>query len=278
VRLNRSRSSTKDKPMSLFQVMRGAGSTLRPYDMHLFLLAFTIVLLYADGRLLRLGPQIGLGVVTFGVLLGCARRVDKERRLQLWICIPVATCFEVLGSLIWGGYRYRLHNIPLYVPPGHALVYLFGISALGLPLVARHGREFRYTVLALCTAWSIAGLTFLPLLTGRLDVSGALIWPLFAWCILYSGRGELFAAIWIATTTLEIAGTWAGDWTWVAVTPWTHVPSGNPPSAIAAGYAVIDGSVVLLAPLVLFALRRLGRLLPGRPPVPSTAPSTASGS
>ena len=179
--------------------------------MHVFLLAFTVALLYADGRLLRLGPQIGLGIVTFAVLLACARRVDRERRLQLWICIPVATCFEVVGSLVWGGYRYRLHNIPLYVPPGHALVYLFGITALGLPLVARHGREFRYAVLALCTGWTVAGLTFLPFLTGRLDVSGALIWPLFAWCIIYSGRGELFAAIWIATTTLEIAGTWAGD-------------------------------------------------------------------
>jgi len=257
---------------------RRAAIGARPYGMHLFLLGFTVVLLYVDGRLLRLGPQLVLGLVTFGVLLVCARRVDRERRLQLWVCIPVATCFEVIGSLIWGGYRYRLHNIPLYVPPGHALVYLFGITALTLPLVQRHGRAFRYTILALCTGWSIAGLTFLPFLTGRLDVSGALIWPLFAWCILYSGRGELFGAIWIATTTLEIAGTWAGDWTWVAVTPWTHVPSGNPPSAIAAGYAVIDGTVVLLAPVALRAARRLGRALPGRPALPSPVTTPVSGS
>ena len=258
--------------------MRRVLTAARPYDMHVFLLAFTVALLYADGRLLRLGPQIGLGLVTFAVLLVCARRVDRERRLQLWICIPVATCFEVFGSLVWGGYRYRLHNIPLYVPPGHALVYLFGITALGLPLVARHRREFRYAVLALCTGWTVAGLTFLPLLTGRVDVSGALIWPLFAWCILYSGRGELFAAIWIATTTLEIAGTWAGDWAWTAVTLWTHVPSGNPPSAIAAGYAVIDGTVVLLAPVALRAARRLGRALPGRPALPSPVTTPVSGS
>jgi len=264
--------------MTSSSALRRAVSAVRPYDMHVFLIAFTIVLLYADGRLLRLGPQLGLGAVTFAVLWVCARRVDRERRLQLWVCVPVATCFEVIGSLIWGGYRYRLHNIPLYVPPGHALVYLFGITALTLPLVERHARGFRYTVLALCTGWAVAGLTFLPLATGRLDVSGALIWPLFAWCILFSGRGELFAAIWIATTTLEIAGTWAGDWAWMAVTPWTHVPSGNPPSAIAAGYAVIDGTVVLLSPLVLRAGRRVVGWLPRRPAVAAVATSPVSGS
>lgn len=74
----------------------------------------------------------------------------------------------------------------------------------------------------------------------------------------------LFAAIWIATATLEIAGTLAGDWTWVAVAPWSHLSAGNPPSAIAAGYAVIDGSVALAAPLLLRALTRVARRRPGR--------------
>ena len=41
-----------------------------------------------------------------------------------------------------------------------------------------------------------------------------------------------------------------------------HLASGNPPSAIAAGYAVIDGSVALLAPVVLaVALRARSTLL-----------------
>jgi hypothetical protein len=57
----------------------------------------------------------------------------------------------------------------------------------------------------------------------------------------------MFAAIWLATATLEIAGTLAGDWTWVTVAPWSHLAAGNPPSAIAAGYAIIDGSVALVA-------------------------------
>ena len=57
---------------------------------------------------------------------GCSRSrccgspppVVPERRWEVWLCVPIATLFEVFGSLIWGGYTYELHNIPLYVPPG----------------------------------------------------------------------------------------------------------------------------------------------------------------
>jgi hypothetical protein len=225
---------------------RGLLGAIRPYWMHAFILAFTVVMLVADGVFGDLGPQLIIGVFAFAVLWAFSYRVEGIQRLQLWLCVPIATGFEVVGSLVWGGYRYRLHNIPLYVPPGHALVYLFGITAAALPVVVRHGRRVRHAVLAICTVWAIAGVTVLQPLTGRLDVQGLLLLPLFAWCILFSGRGDLFAAIWVATMTIEVVGTWAGDWTWGASAPWTHIPSGNPPAAIAAGYAVIDGSVVLL--------------------------------
>jgi hypothetical protein len=165
----------------------------------------------------------------------------------VWVCVPVATLFEVFGSLIWGGYHYRLRNIPLYVPPGHALVFVFGITAGTLPLVRRHRTTACRIVLALATVWAVAGVTVLPLTGHRLDLLGAALWPLFACCILRSSRPTMFAGIWVATATLEIAGTLAGAWTWVAVAPWSHLAAGNPPSAIAAGYAVIDGSVALVA-------------------------------
>ncbi len=243
-------------------------TAFRPYALHVFLLAFITAVLVADGLFPAPGQQLVLGIVTLVVLWACARRVEGLQRLQVWICVPLATGFEALGSLVWGGYRYRVHNIPLYVPPGHALVYLFGITAVTLPVVRRHGRLVRHVVLGLCAGWAIAGVTVLPLVTGRLDVEGAFLLPLFAWCILRSGRGDLFAAIWVATSTIEIVGTWAGDWAWVATAPWTHIPSGNPPSAIAAGYAVIDGSVVVLGPLAWRALRAARRVFAspaGRP-------------
>jgi hypothetical protein len=240
-------------------------SPIRPYAMHLALLAYTPVVLYIDGATPGVGPQIALGLVTFAVLWLASRRVDPGRRWEVWLCVPIATLFEILGSLVWGGYTYELRNIPLYVPPGHALVYVFGITAATLPVVRRHGRAVRGGVMVVATGWVVAGLTVLPLLTGRLDVQGALIWPLLAWCVLRSGKGDMFAFIWIAVATVEIAGTWAGAWVWAESAPWSNLPSGNPPSAIAGGYAIIDGSVALLAPLVvLLAARVRTAVLAGR--------------
>jgi len=224
--------------------------------MHVLLLAYTPALLFVDGRAGGRGPQLALGLLTFAVLFGCVRGLRPADRTQAWICVPVATAFEVYGSLIWGGYHYRDHNIPLYVPPGHALVFVFGITAGALPLVREHGKAVTRLVLGLATAWTVAGLTVLPLLGQRLDLLGAALWPLFAWCILRSKRPAMFAAIWVATATLEFAGTLAGDWTWAAVAPWSHLAAGHPPSAIAAGYAVIDGSGALVAGAVAAVWQR----------------------
>ena len=131
------------------------------------------------------------------------------------------------------------------MPPGHALVYVFGITAGALPLVRRFRKRFAHLVLGLATAWTVAGVTVLPLTGHRLDLLGAALWPLFAWCILRSRRSTMFAAIWIATAdprdrrhARRSVDVGRDD----AVEP---IASGNPPSAIAAGYAVIDGSVAL---------------------------------
>jgi hypothetical protein len=227
---------------------------IRPYWLHLALLAYTPIVLFADSRVQTVWEQAGLGVVTGLILWLCCRRLPPQLRLQVWLCVVVATGFEVFGSLIWGVYRYRWHNLPLYVPFGHGLVYFFGLTAASLPVFRRYDRRASYVILGACAAWAVAGLTFLPLLTHRLDVQGALCLPVFAWCLIFSPRHAMFAAIFVATTDLELAGTVNGDWAWLPTAPWDHVPSGNPPSAIAGGYSIIDGSVGLL----LLLLARLG--------------------
>ena len=112
--------------------------------MHVLLLVYTPILLFVDGRTASRGSQLALGALTFIVLAWCVRRLGRTERWQVWICVPVATLFEVFGSLIWGGYHYQLSNIPLYVPPGHALVFVFGITAGTLPLV-RQAQQARRT-------------------------------------------------------------------------------------------------------------------------------------
>jgi len=219
---------------------------LKPYWLHVYLLTFTPILLFADSRSTVLWQQWMLGVLTFVVLGLAAMKAPKEQRLQVWMCVGVATGYEVFGSLVWGLYRYRLHNVPLFVPPGHGLVYLFGLMAMTTPIVKQHGKKVAHVILAGASVWALAGLTVLPIVTGRIDLQGAMCLPVFAWFVLRSPRWSLFAAIFIATGELEIFGTFFGNWYWLPVAPWTHIPSGNPPSVIAGGYCVIDASVLLV--------------------------------
>jgi hypothetical protein len=217
----------------------------KPYWLHAYLLTYTPLLLLADSHIAALWQQWGLGLLTFAVLYLAALQAPKEQRLQVWTCVVVATGFEIFGSLIWGVYRYRLHNVPLFVPPGHGLVYLFGLLAARTPVVLQHGRRVARFVLGGASIWALAGLTVLPVITGRVDLQGALCLPVFAWFVLRSPRWALFSAIFIATGELEIVGTTFGNWAWLPIAPWTHIPSGNPPSVIAGGYCVIDASVLL---------------------------------
>ena len=218
---------------------------LRPYWLQAYLLLYTPIGLFADSRVTAQWQQYLLGVLTFSVLYLAALKAPREQRAQVWTCVGVATCFEVFGSLVWGIYQYRLHNLPFFVPPGHGIVYLFGLLAAQTPVVMRYGRRVAHLVLAAAGAWALAGLTVLPAVTGRVDVQGALCLPVFAYFLLRSPRWPLFAAIFIIVSELEIAGTSFGNWYWMPVAPWTHIPSGNPPSVIVGGYCVIDASVLL---------------------------------
>jgi len=219
---------------------------LRPYWLQAYLLLYTPIGLFADSRVTAPWQQYLLGLLTFVVLYLAALKAPREQRAQVWTCVVVATGFEVFGSLVWGIYQYRLHNLPLFVPPGHGIVYLFGLLAAQTPVVMRYGRRVAHLVLAAAGAWALAGLTVLPALTGRVDVQGALCLPVFAYFLLRSPRWPLFAAIFIIVSELEIAGTSFGNWYWMPVAPWTHIPSGNPPSVIAGGYCVIDASVLVV--------------------------------
>jgi len=90
--------------------------------------AYLAVLLAVDTQV-GLGVQLVLGVVTWLVLLAAIWRLAAIMRAQVLGVVVFATIAEVTGSLIWGVYRYRLHNLPLFIPPAHGLVYLSGVGA-----------------------------------------------------------------------------------------------------------------------------------------------------
>jgi hypothetical protein len=254
------------------QVAQRIAGRWKPYWLHTYLLVYTPIGLFADSRISEPWQQHLLGALTFLVLYLAALKAPKEQRVQVWVCVGVATCFEIFGSLVWGVYQYRMHNLPLFVPPGHGIVYLFGLLAAQTPVVQRHGRRVAYAVLAGAATWALLGVTALPVVTGRVDIQGALCLPLFAYFLLRSPRWPLFAAIFVIVSELEICGTSFGNWYWLPNAPWTHIASGNPPSVIAGGYCVIDGSVLVVMWLYRWGLNTI-RTRMTRTMMPSPGPN-----
>ena len=223
-----------------------------------FLAAFFVALLGADQFVGRAG-QAGLGLAAFAVLVAACRPLSAERRAQVAVVVGVATCFEVLGSIVWGVYRYRLGNLPLFVPPAHGLVYLTGLQVSGLELVRRNERAFVRLILVLGVAWAAIGLSGV---LGRVDAIGAFGVLVFSAYLFVGPAPTVYGGVFLAVAGLELGGTAIGTWRWAAVVPGLGLPDGNPPCGAASGYVLFDIAAMALAPLLVAAFRRPGRRVP----------------
>jgi hypothetical protein len=195
--------------------------------------------------------QLALGVLTCVVLVAVLTRAPVERRAQALGVVAFATIGEVIGSLIWGVYHYRLHNLPLFVPPAHGIVYLTGLSLA--TALRNHVRALIATAAAVAAGWGILGVTVLP----RRDVAGAIAVPLLL-LFLWRGRNRaVYAGVFIVVAALELYGTSIGTWHWAAHLPGSGISDGNPPSGVAAGYVWFDVMALLTAPMISGLLARL---------------------
>ena len=201
--------------------------------------------------------QIALGAVTWAVLLAALRPLVPLARAQALGVVVFATIGEVTGSLVWGVYSYRLHNLPLFIPPAHGIVYL---SGLALASVVPARRLVAAGAVA-ASGWGLAGLTLLP----RLDVAGAIGVPLLCLFLWRSRFRAVYAGVFLVVAGLELYGTSIGTWRWAAELPGLGIPDGNPPSGVASGYVWFDVMALLVAPWLL----RAGRMLRTGPWVPA---------
>ena len=204
--------------------------------------AYLAALLAADTQAGRTA-QLALGALTWLVLLAALRPLPALARAQALGVVAFATVGEVTGSLLWGVYRYRLHNLPLFIPPAHGLVYL---SGLALVRVVRT----RWLVAAAAAGsigWALAGLTVLP----RLDVAGAFGVPLLCLFLWRSRSRAVYAGVFLVVAALELYGTSIGVWRWAQELPGLGIADGNPPSGVASGYVWFDVMAMLVAPALV---------------------------
>src|SRR5258708_18280875 len=129
--------------------------------------------------------QLLLGAATWLILLASCAPLSREDRARALLVVVVATCAEVLGSIVFGAYTYRLDNLPAFVPPGHGLVYLAGLRISQSAAVRGHPQKFVGAVIAVVAAWGLAGL----LVLGRTDELGAISAALLIY-VLLRGRAS----------------------------------------------------------------------------------------
>ena len=216
--------------------------------------AYIVALLAVDTQLGYHG-QLVLGGLTWVVLLVALRPLPALARAQALGVVAFATIGEVTGSLIWGVYRYRLHNLPLFIPPAHGLVFLSGVALASVVSTRRIVAVAAVGALG----WGIAGLTILP----RLDVAGALGVPLLCAYLWRSRSRSVYAGVFLVVAALELYGTSIGTWRWATELPGLGTPDGNPPSGVASGYVAFDVLALIVAPSLVAATRTLrARLVP----------------
>jgi len=186
-----------------------------------------------------LAGQLAVSAWTWGVFFRLLQTAPAGWRLPFWACLAWATAGEIFLSLVWGLYTYRLENIPLFIPPGHVLLFY-----LGLVLAPRVPRAFVAIVPALAVAY--AGFAWFR----GFDTVSVLLTGLFIVCMLQSEGRRLYAVMFVAALLVEIYGTWIGNWVWHAEVPYFGFSSANPPLAAGAFYCALDVLVGLTARLM----------------------------
>lgn len=215
------------------------GTAASPAPVWTIVLLITIGLL-VDQHVLGWG-QHAVSLVTWTMLLYWLAHSKPETRNSMMICVAYATAGEIFLSLGWGLYEYRLHNIPLFVPPAHALVFVLGVA-----ICKRMPDSIIWSV-PLAAAPPVIALAWIGA-----DTMGLILYTLLLLCMVFSSGRKLYAVMFMLSLGLEIYGTAVGNWVWlhdVPVTGWTTM---NPPLAAGTFYCMLDMLVVT----TMNALRR----------------------
>jgi len=215
----------------------GAALPSDPAPMLSRLMLATMILTVVIGlpldRFGGIAGQLGVSFWTWGLFLLLLARINQELRLPLMLCLVVSTLGEVCLSLFWGLYAYWLNNVPLFVPPGHVLLF-----ALGLTFAPR----LPHWAVILVGAFA-AGYGTFAFVTST-DTFSVAMTILFLIFMLFGVNRRLYATMFVISLLMELYGTWIGNWTWVPDVPGLPLTSANPPLCVGGLYCALDLCVV----------------------------------
>jgi len=165
------------------------------------------------------------------------RAAPQRLRALMKYGVFIAAAGEALFSLAFGMYEYRLANVPLYVPPGHSILYGAVYYFVREPFVLRHRRPLMAAMMLVSVGYAAYWLV------AHDDLYGAVCTALFALLIVRDAESRLFfVAMFLFVGFLEQVGTRFECWYWfkIAFDKFDFMPSGNPPSGISVFYFAFD--------------------------------------
>jgi len=176
----------------------------------------------------RWGQPLAVGA-TWISFFWILRSVNADHRTMMFLCLAYATMGEIMLSLVWHIYDYRLDNLPLFVPPGHVMLFLLGLSIA--PRIS--DTMVRFITCAAVGVVAVLGVT------GR-DTFSVLLVTVFATSVVFGRERKLYATMFVLSLVMEWYGTWLGNWHWNEQVGRTGMVTVNPPVAAGAFYCALD--------------------------------------
>lgn len=193
---------------------------------------------------------------SWAALAWIAAGATRSHRLELAVCVVLATAGELFLKDVWGLYAYRLGNLPWFIPAGHALVF-----AAATRLTSRAAQWLPGAVVA-----TFAVVVGVGAWRGY-DTFGLVWFTAFAAYVRVSANPRLCATLFLLAFAIETYGTTLGGWTYVTREPWFGLTTTNPPVWIGAIYCTLETLVRVAAGVVRQALAAA----PGRPAAAAVA-------
>src|SRR6185369_1347003 len=195
--------------------------------------------LWADVHV-DLPGQLAIGALVWFLFLALIAHLPARERWFYLACVAIATAGELFLSLVWGLYTYRLENVPMFVPPGHALMLMLGLS-----LTQRMPEKAARAILGGAGVYTVLAALY------GLDTLAVPLYLMLAVSVLsLPAHTRLFASSFILTLTLELYGTTLGNWYWHRDVPWVGLVTTNPPAIAGSFYctlhALVFGFMLLL--------------------------------
>ncbi len=208
----------------------------RDYAIILFSLTFITLTVSYDGIKGSLSDQNSLAIMTWIALFFMLWGETKAVRMQVLLTLFFATLAEHFAALYMGCYSYRFDNLPMYVPPGHGVVYLTIIALARSGLFQRYTRNIAIFAVFSGGSWALWG----AILAAREDTTGAILFAIFLIYLVKGRKPMIYLCAFFVSTWLEIVGTVSGAWIWADIDPIFGFTQANPPSGVAACYCFVD--------------------------------------